>query len=129
MSKSPNIKRSITDATLPKTPIEIDGKTYQLCCDLGALSDAETRINQEMAKSGQAARVNLLFAMAEENLANTRVLFAAALGPYQPEISFDQACALVNAQSVFEILFALRVAWKAATPEAKVNPPAAQAEK
>jgi hypothetical protein len=123
------IENTVVDATLPKTPLVIDGMTYNLCCDFGALSEAETRINVELAGAKPPGRINLLVAMAEENLANTRILFAAALRPFHPEIAFDDACKLVHHDNVFEVAFGLREAWRASMPETKAHPPGAQPAK
>jgi len=127
MTTKRKVAGSDADATLPKTPITIDGKTYNLCCDLGALSEAETKINAGLGLSER--RVNLLAAMTEENLSNTRILFAASLRVFHPEITFAAGCAMVQRDNLFDIAFTLREAWKQATPEKIANPAEAQPAK
>jgi hypothetical protein len=129
MKNRRKIENTVADSTLPKTPVQIEGRTYNLCCDFGALSQAESAINAEFMRNNSPSRVNLLVAMADENLGNTRVLFAAALRAFHPEIDFETGCALIHPGNVFEVAVALRQAWKAAMPEAKANPPVAQAAK
>lgn len=129
MGKVRKIAGTLDDATLPKTPVTIDGKEYNLCCDMGVLATAETRINRELALAGSQERVNLLYAMVEENLTNMRVLFAASLRTFQPELSYREALALVRFDTAAEVLLALRAAYRAAMPEKKDNPPTAQASK
>jgi hypothetical protein len=129
MKKARKIANTVADATLPKTPVTLDGKTYNLCLDFGALSEAETAINRELARAGSDQRVNLLAATVEENLANTGILFAAALRKYHPEISYKDALALINKENVFIVVFGIREAWNAAVSEKNSNPPKARPEK
>lgn len=122
------IAGTVADATLPKTPIVIDGKTYNLCFDYGALSEAEVAINVELAKIGNE-RVNLLIALAELNLGSTRTLFAAALRTFHVEIGFAAAQAMVRHDNLFLVAGTIQDAWKASTPEPTGNPPQAQPAK
>ena len=85
------IAGSLADATLPRTPVMISGKEYFLCFDLGALAEAETAINVEFARAKLPERVNLLVSLSELNLKNVRVLFAAAVRTFQPELGFEEA--------------------------------------
>jgi len=112
------------DPTLPKTPVTIDDKTYNLCFDLGALAEAELSINAELAKRAAPMRVNLLLAMPVQDLANVRVMFAAAVRTFHPELTFDAAQSLLRMDNIFGVAIAVREAWLGATPEAKpVDPP------
>jgi hypothetical protein len=116
--KQRNIAGTIADATLPKTPMEIDGTTYYLCFTLGALSEAETSINVELARQGSEERVNLLYALPAGNLASTRVVFAAAVRTFQPELSFKEACDLLTFEDIYTVAVKVREAWN----EARAKP-------
>ena len=110
------IAGTTADATLPKTPVVLGGKTYNLCLDLGALAEAETEINGELLRAGRKESVNLLFALPALNLASVRLIFAAAIRKFHPEISFDEACALVTLVTVYDIAKRIQDVWDAASP-------------
>jgi hypothetical protein len=124
------IAGSLADATLPRTPVTIRGKEYYLCFDLGALAEAETAINAEFARAKLPERVNLLVSLSELNLKNVRVLFAAAVRTFQPELAFDDALELLALGDVFHVVAAIEASWSASIPEpenpsepgAEVNP-------
>jgi hypothetical protein len=118
------IANTKADATLPKTPVTVAGKTYDLCFDLGALAEAETSINAELARAGRRDFVNLLYALPVQNLANVRILFAGAVRTFHPELGFEEARELVGMADVFEIAIAIKAAWEAATPAAAEDEPA-----
>jgi hypothetical protein len=131
--KQKRIAGTIADATLPKTPIEIGGKTYNLCFTLGALSEAETSINAEFARQGSEERVNLLQALPSANLASTIIVFAAAVRTFHPEITFDEARELLTFDDLLAVFLKVRDAWNQSRvkpkDEAEENPtvPAAEA--
>jgi hypothetical protein len=108
------IAGTIADATLPKTPVEIDGKIYNLCFTLGALSEAETSINAELAREGRDDYVNLLYALPAGNLASTRIIFAAAVRAFHPELTFEQARDLPALEDLYTIAVKVREAWNRA---------------
>jgi hypothetical protein len=113
-----------SDPTLPKTPVTLDGKTYNLCFDLGALAEAEISINAELIKRAAPMRVNLLLAMPVQDLANVRVMFAAAVRTFHPELSFDAAIQMLRMDNIFSVAVAVREAWIGSTPEANpADPP------
>lgn len=114
------IAGTIADATLPKTPIELGGVTYNLCFDLGALCEAETAINDELRASGQA--VNLLIALPVQNLANTRLAFAAAVRVFHPELTFEAACDVLRLADMLLVAIKVKEAWEASRPEAAESP-------
>jgi hypothetical protein len=116
------IANTVADPTLPKTPIEIDGKTYFLCFDLGALAEAESYFD------AQGHNVNLLMALPRINLANARIVFPCALHKFHPEIEFGDAQKLLNFQNTWIVAGAIRDAWEAAVPEAKTPEAEAKAE-
>jgi hypothetical protein len=116
------ISGSLADATLPRTPVTIGSKEYFLCFDLGALAEAETAINMEFARAKLPERVNLLVSLSELNLKNVRILFAAAVRTFQPEIGFEEARDLLALGDVFRVVAALEASWSAATAEPEKNP-------
>lgn len=122
MAKSRKIANTAADPTLPKTPIEIAGKTYFLCFDLGALAEAESHFD------AQGHEVNLLRALPRINLANARIVFPCAIHKFHPEIDFFQAQKLLTFENMWLVAEAIGEAWKAAIPEAEAksetgNPP------
>lgn len=117
------IAGSIADATLPRTPVMIGGKEYFLCFDLGALAEAETAINVEFARAKLPERVNLLVSLSELNLKNVRVLFAAAVRTFQPDLGFEEAQELLALGDVFRVVAALEASWSAAVPEPEEKKP------
>jgi hypothetical protein len=114
--KTRKVAGTPADPTLPKTPITIGGTTYDLCFDLGALAEAEQALNRE------GHNVNLLAALPVMNLANVRVIFAAAIRKFHPEITFEQAMAMITLQNVYLIANAVSEAWQAALPEPEPVP-------
>jgi hypothetical protein len=126
MTGKREITGTIDDATLPRTPIVLRGKEYNLCFTIAALSEAEITINAERERAKLPERVNLLAAMTELNLRNVVVLFAAALRTFHPEISFNDAMELPQfGTDIFRVLAAIEAAWIAATPPAEksADPP------
>ena len=109
-----------TDPTLPKTPVNIDGKEYTLCFDLGALAEAEAAILAE------GHQVNLLAALPVLNLSNVRLIFAAAIRKFHPDVTFSQAVAMVTLRNVYALAQVIADAWKAAIPEVEVSEGEAQ---
>lgn len=131
--KTRKIAGTIADATLPKTPVEIGGKTFNLCFDLGALAEAEQAINAELHRAGRRADfVNLLNALPVQNLTNTRIVFAAAVRTFHPEIGFDEAIELLEMPDLYNVAVAIREAWDASAPapakDAAENPTPAGSE-
>lgn len=128
MKKTGKIEGTVADPTLPKTPIEIGGKTYNLCFTFGALARAEAAINAELARTGSPERVYLLLALPGLTFESIAVLFAAGLWTFHPEVGFEAARKMVTLDKVFEISRAIQAAYVAAMPEkANDHPPAAQA--
>lgn len=104
--------RTLVDATLPRTPITIGGKTYDLCLDLGSLSEAES----ELVRLGYD--VNILLSLPPVNLSTTRVVFGAALRRFHPELSFPQAVALLTPKYIHPAYIAIMEAWGKSISEA-----------
>ena len=118
MSKKSEARRlEAVDPTLPSTTITLDGKEYRLCFDLGALAEAETAINREIfaSKTG-APPVNLMVAFPLQNLASTRIMFAAAVRRFHPAMTFAEALGLLTPLNVLVVAAAVREAWEASLP-------------
>lgn len=111
------IAGTIADATLPRTPVTVQGREYNLCFDLGALAEAESIINAEFAKAKMPERVNLLLALTDLNLKNTRIVFAAAIRTFHPDLSFEEALELPGLADLFRVISAIEAAWSASTAE------------
>ena len=110
------------DPTLPKTPIKIGAKTYDLCFDLGALAEAESHFRQ------QGIEVNLLEALPGYTLSHVRTLFPCALRTFHPEISFADAQKMITMPVLYVVAAAIGDAWKASLPEPDADPAQAVAE-
>jgi hypothetical protein len=116
------IAGTVADPTLPKTPITIGGKTYNLCFTFGALAEAEASINAELRSNGSEERVNLLVALPCHDMANVRKVFAAALRTFHPEITFPDAIKMVDFRNVYDIALAVKHAWDAAQAVEEESP-------
>ena len=110
------VANSTSDATLPKTPVTINGQTYFLCFDLGALSEAESHFRQ------QGHEVNLLDALPGYTLAHVRTLFPCAIHKFHPEVSFEDAQKLITLPTLYVVAAAIGAAWKASLPEPEPDP-------
>lgn len=106
--------------TLLFTEIAIEGTTYKMCFNLGALAKAETEL------LAQGHDVNILTALPSLNLSSTIILFAASLRKFHPEIPFEDAKELLTLPYVMVAANAIADAWKKALPpveeDAKANP-------
>jgi hypothetical protein len=99
------------DPLLPRTPIEIDGKTYYLCFDYRALREAE----YEYRLRGHHA--NLLANFRDFSFESVSSVFPCALHRFHPEITWEKAQAMVDLGTVFSIGEAILAAWQAAMPK------------
>ena len=105
-----------------KFPIEIDGKTYNLCFDSGPLVDAEEFFGQ------RGHEVNLLKALTDLTIANVRRVFPCAVHTFHPELSFEDAQALMTLPAIYPVAIAINAAWAAqASNGAAADAPAAEA--
>lgn len=96
---------------LPKTPIEIDGTTYNLCFDFRALREAENAYKAEGHHS------NLLVTFRNFDFESVSLVFPCAVRRFHPELSWEQAQAMVHLGSVFDIGNAIAAAWLEAQPK------------
>jgi hypothetical protein len=119
VAKKTNTQVEAPNPALPFVPIVIDGITYKMVFDFGALAAAEEAL---LAKGFDA---NLLMAMVRRTFSTVRTLFAASLYAYQPEIDFNEAQNWVTQANIIEIMLAIDKAWKKSMPDAdsEVAPP------
>jgi hypothetical protein len=111
-------QKTISLSELSKTPIELAGKTYYLCYDMDALSDAEEFFNQ------RGAKVNLLKSLSSLGLSSVRQVFPCAVHTFHPELSYKEAQKLLTIQASYEVAASIVAIW---TPAAGVDvqaPPA-----
>lgn len=106
------IAGTILDPTLPKTPVVVGGKKYDLCFDLGALAEAETSMNAELERAGSSMRINLLNEIGTLNFSSTLKLFAASLRVFHPDIPYIEALMLPTHADIFVIAEAAVNTWK-----------------
>jgi hypothetical protein len=102
---------SETNPVMPFSEIEIGGKNYKMCFGYDALADAETKL------LAQGHDVNINFCLPRLTFANTRILFAASLLHYQPDIDFKASLALVTRDNNITIVNRIIEAWNLNTPE------------
>jgi hypothetical protein len=85
------IRGAVAVASLPRTPVMIGGRKYDLCFDIFALYRAEASINAAYAQEKLPDRIRLADAFGDWNIENVRTVFAAAVRTFHPELSFDEA--------------------------------------
>lgn len=114
------------DPMLPKTPVVIGGKTYSLCFDYQALREAERAFQVEGHRATLVVTMNDPFSFDSVSL-----VLPCALHRFHPEITWEQAQAMVNLGNVSEIATAIYQAKMDAMPkpdktaeeEVPLNPP------
>lgn len=113
------------DPTLPFTEITLDGATYKMCFDFGAIATVEA----ELRRAGKP--VSLLQSSWELGMLDLQLLFAASLRPFHPDLDFEAAKRLVNWRNVDQIIVKIRQAQANFAPEQddKADPPQAPSEK
>jgi hypothetical protein len=107
------------DPTLAKTPIVLDGETYNLCFDYRALAEAEAAFQRE----GYTA--NLLVSLYTFTLENLQLVLPSALRKLHPQIGWVQAQQMVTLATAPVIANAIAEAWLAAQPKPKEEEPPA----
>jgi hypothetical protein len=103
------------DATLPDVSIEIKGETYHLCFDYAALSIAERKL------SDVGIKVNMLEALDLRGIGAERlpIVFFAALVKAQPDITYEEASALITMKNYADIFSKVVEAFVASMAEPK----------
>lgn len=116
------VAASPADPTLPKIPVTIEGKTYHLCFDLGALAEAESHFR------AQGHEVNLLDALPGFTLSHVRTLFPCALHKFHAEIHFEDAQRMITMPVLYVVAAAIGAAWQTSLPEQQPDPTKAVTE-
>lgn len=123
MSKSKSVAGTPAEPTVQFTDLEIDGETYQLAWDFGAIARAE-----KMADCNLLQGIAAVFGSGM-NASQLRGLFYAALQRAQPKITLAEVDALIRIDTMPDIKDGLLLAWNASLPEKKrmllADPPAA----
>lgn len=123
MAKRRKVANTVADPTLGTTEIEIKGKKYTLCFDMGALAEAEMHFR----RAGE--RVNLLDAFPEVSLASVLIIFPCAIHKFHPEIGYKDAQNIIgkSLKAIYGVAPFIMQAWSEALPEvdpdAKPRPP------
>lgn len=112
-----DVAHTVIDPTLKTTEIEIRGKKYRLCFDLGAIAEGEFYFMQKGHK------VNLLNALPEPSLWGARAIFPCAVHRFHPELTFEEAQKLVTLPVLYAIWPFVTAAWKESLPEAEDDEP------
>lgn len=99
----------------PIVELNLDNVVYRLTFDFRAVADAEEAVNESRVGAG---RVNLLVGMLMMTAATVPPLFWAALSTHHPEITLDDAGALVSPENVIQVVNALSKVYCLAEPEA-----------
>lgn len=113
MAKSRKVANTEADPTFATTEIEIMGKKYTMCFDMGALAEAEMYFR----RAGED--VNLLGAFPQPGLQSVLVMFPCAIHKFHPEIGFKEAQAIVSKsmKGIYAVATAIWMAWNEAMPE------------
>lgn len=98
--------RSITpipvDPTIETTDVVIGDKVYRMCFDLRSLAIAEEKL------VGEGHNVNLLVALPRmDKIVNIRILFAASIQRFHPEIDFEDGLNLLNISNIYKVANAI----------------------
>lgn len=119
MAKSRKVANTAADATLGTVELEIKGKKYTLCFDMGALAEAEMHFR----RAGE--RVNLLDAFPEVSLASVLMIFPCAIHKFHPEIGFKEAQSLIgkSLKAIYGVAPFIMQAWSEAMPEPDPDAP------
>jgi len=106
MSKKPAIP---INPTLPKVSIEVNGATYYLAFDFNALCVAEEATGQNLLQR--------VFDLRDMPSRTFRAIFYAALLKVQPEMTVEQAGALITPGNFDTIYPKLVEAWLESVPK------------
>jgi hypothetical protein len=79
-----------------RTPVVIDGRTYNLCGDFGPLVEAETHFAQRIS-GFNLAEVLLTWGENHDSIVDgARKLLPCALRPFHPDVSYDDAQGMID---------------------------------
>jgi hypothetical protein len=106
---------------LPKTPVVIEGATYNLCGSFAALVEAETFFNMLGAQVNLADAIFSVRQGANSALSAVRQIFPCAMRTFHPEISYASAQAMIDRMNALDdpaiIQAVARRIWPARTYE------------
>jgi hypothetical protein len=108
------VAETVADPTLATTSMELKGKQYTLCFDMGSLAEAEMHFR----RAGE--NVNLLNAIPDPTvLSNVLIVFPCAVHRFHPELSFKDAQDLImgNYPAVLACAIFIMQAWNQAVVE------------
>jgi hypothetical protein len=114
MPKKPELV-STPDPSLPFTGITINGKVYKMVFKHSSLAIAEDKL------LARGYEVNLLVSYLRRTFSSVRVLFAASLLAYHPDLDFNEAQDLVDDENILEIVQAIDKAWHKSSAEADAD--------
>jgi hypothetical protein len=106
---APIIDNASGGLDLDNMPVEINGKTFVLSFEFGALAESE----QFFKRKGH--RVCLILALPDFGLESIREVFPCAAHTHHPELTWEAAQALVTMESVYPIATVIQQAWNAAS--------------
>jgi len=112
----------MSDPTQPVTKLTIGKEEYALQFDFEAIAEAEDALDRPLITGLSQRDVN------RPKISTVRSMFYAALRRSRPDLTFEQASALVTVQTLRTIWQAVVIAYGhfCADPEDSENPPAAQ---
>lgn len=85
--------------SLPKTPVAIEGVTYNLCGDFAALAEAEAFFSMT---GNQVNLADAIFNVSKDALGAVRQIFPCALRTFHPEISYAAAQAMIDRMAALD---------------------------
>lgn len=110
---SRKIANTTADPTIEFAALEIDGETYRLCYDFGAIAEAEKLTGCNLLQGIAYILVNGATA------SQFRGLFYAALRKAHPKMTIAEADRLVRIDTMADIRTAIETAYTLSMPEAK----------
>jgi hypothetical protein len=103
------------DPTVEFAELEVDGKTYHLAYDFGAIAEAEKALGCNLLAGMAGVMVQDGYYSASQVLG----LLYAALRKAQPKMTIQEAGRLCRIETIPEIVSAIREAYNKSLPEAK----------
>jgi hypothetical protein len=102
-TKKKDVQEKYPFPLAPEKALTLGGKKYRLCLDFGVIREAE----EALLETG--IRINLLRSLDFKALGARSLpeVFFAALRRYQPEMTFEDVCALITLDSAIAIFEAV----------------------
>lgn len=117
MAKSRKVANTVADPTLGTAELEVRGKKFTLCFDMGALAEAELHFRRA------GVEINILNTLPVPGLSTVLIMFPCAVHKFHPELSFEAAQALIrkDIRAIYAVNTLLALAWREAMPEPDEN--------